>query len=395
MWLFILVTYLTQATADSEELIRRGHVNPDAFMNISEMIRYKGYPSEEYEVLTADGYYLSMNRIPHGKGNPRDTGPKLAVLLLHGLLLDGSNWVANLPNNSLGFILADAGYDVWIGNSRGNTWSRKHQNLSIDQEEFWDFSFHEMAMYDLPALIDFILQKTGQQNLYYIGYSQGCTIAFIAFSAMPQLAQKIKIFFALAPAYTLTKSKAPLTQLIFLPTDLLRIVFGKKEFCLLSARLKSLTAKACGTALIDRLCIQTLFFILGGFNEKNLNVSRVDVYVAKFPDYTSVKNIIHWGQLSKSGEFKYFDYGCKNKDKYNQTTPPFYKVEDMTVPTALWNGGRDLVTSPQATAVLLPRLTNLVFYKYFLDWTHVDFIWGLDATQRMYDDILELMKKHP
>ncbi|XP_053889353.1 lipase member M-like isoform X2 [Malaclemys terrapin pileata] len=372
MWLFILMTYLTQATADSE-LIRRGHGNPEAFMNISEKILYKGYPSEEYEVLTADGYYLSMNRIPHGKGNPRDTGPKLAALLLHGLLLDGSNWVANLPNNSLGFILADAGYDVWIGNSRGNTWSRKHQNLSIDQEEFWDFSFHEMAMYDLPALIDFILQKTGQQNLYYIGYSQGCTIAFIAFSAMPQLAQKIKIFFALAPAYMLNKSKAPLTQLIFLPTDLLRIVFGKKEFCLLSTRLKSLTAKVCGTALVDRLCIQTLFFILGGFNEKNLNVSRADVYLASFPDYTSVKNIIHWGQ----------------------TTPPFYKVEDMTVPTALWNGGRDLVTSPQATAVLLPRLTNLVFYKYFPDWTHVDFIWGLDATQRMYDEILELMEKHP
>uniref|UniRef100_A0A452IM37 Lipase n=1 Tax=Gopherus agassizii TaxID=38772 RepID=A0A452IM37_9SAUR len=377
MWLFILLIYLTQATADSEELIRRERVNPDAFMNISEKILYRGYPSEEYEVLTADGYYLSMNRIPHGKGNPRDTG-MLAVLLLHGLLLDGSNWIANLPNNSLGFILADAGYDVWIGNSRGNTWSRKHQNLSIDQEEFWDFSFHEMAMYDLPALVDFILQKTGQQNLYYVGYSQGCTIAFIAFSAMPHLAQKIKIFFALAPAYTLTKSKAPLTQLIFLPTDLLKIVFGKKEFCLLSARLKSLTAKVCRTALIDRLCIQTLFFILGGFNEKNLNVSRVDVYVASFPDYTSVKNIIHWGQVG----FLIFI-----------TTPPFYKVEDMTVPTALWNGGRDLVTSPQATAVLLPQLTNLVFYKCFPDWTHVDFIWGLDATQRMYDEILELMKK--
>uniref|UniRef100_A0A8C8SH61 AB hydrolase-1 domain-containing protein n=1 Tax=Pelusios castaneus TaxID=367368 RepID=A0A8C8SH61_9SAUR len=332
---------------------------------VSEKILYKGYPSEEYDILTADGYYLSTNRIPHGKENPQDTG-LLAVLLVHGLLLEGSNWVANLPNNSLGFVLADAGYDVWIGNSRGNTWSKRHQNLSIDQEEFWDFSFHEMAMYDLPALVDFILQKTGQQNLYYVGYSQGCTIAFIAFSVMPQLAQKIKIFFALAPAYTLNKSKAPLTQLIGLPT----IMFGKKEFCLLSARLKSLTAKVCGTGLIDQLCIQALFFILGGFNGKNLNMSRADVYVGSFPDYTSVKNVIHWGQ----------------------TTPPFYKIEDMRVPTAVWNGGHDLVTSPQDIAVLLPRITNLFFYEYFSDWTHVDFIWGLDATQRMYVEILELME---
>lgn len=37
-------------------------------------------------------------------------------------------------------------------------------------------SFHEMAMYDLPAMIDFVLQKTGQKQIYYVGYSQGCTI---------------------------------------------------------------------------------------------------------------------------------------------------------------------------------------------------------------------------
>lgn len=37
-------------------------------------------------------------------------------------------------------------------------------------------SFHEMAMYDLPAAIEFALQKTGQKQLHYVGYSQGCSI---------------------------------------------------------------------------------------------------------------------------------------------------------------------------------------------------------------------------
>lgn len=38
------------------------------------------------------------------------------------------------------------------------------------------FSFHEIAIYDIPATIDFILMKTRQEKLYYIGHSQGGTL---------------------------------------------------------------------------------------------------------------------------------------------------------------------------------------------------------------------------
>ncbi|NXF95836.1 LIPM Lipase, partial [Eubucco bourcierii] len=360
----------------------------------SQIINHKGYPSKEYEVLTDDGYYIMLNRIPHGREDPRNKGAKPVVLLQHGLLGDGSQWVENLPNNSLGFILADSGYDVWLGNNRGTSWSHRHRRFSEDQVEFWDFSFHEMAMYDLPAMINFVLHKTGQKQIYYIGYSQGCTIAFIAFSAMPELAQKIKMFFALAPVVTVSHAKGPIMEMFFLLDKQLRmsqLLLGKTDASLRIRKLWRFLPKLCGHPLLHKPCAN-LFFLLGGYNEKNLNMTRLDVYTAHFPDRTSVKNIIHWIQVRRSGEFKAFSYGSENQARYHQETPLSYQVEKMPVPTVLWSGGQDWVADLKDIHLLLPRITHLVAYTDIPDWNHWDFIWGLDAPGRLYSRILELME---
>jgi predicted alpha/beta hydrolase len=60
------------------------------------------------------------------------------------------------PEVAPAFVAARAGYDVWLGNSRGNTYSRKHVKYSPDKNEkkFWAFDWEQMGQYDIPAVLD-------------------------------------------------------------------------------------------------------------------------------------------------------------------------------------------------------------------------------------------------
>lgn len=68
----------------------------------SQIIERWGYTAEVHEVTTEDGYILTLQRIPHGKNGPGDGSQRKVVFLQHGLEGASSNWVINLPHQSLG-----------------------------------------------------------------------------------------------------------------------------------------------------------------------------------------------------------------------------------------------------------------------------------------------------
>lgn len=99
-------------------------------------------------------------------------------------------------------------------NCRGNRYSRKHISLDPDiNADYWHFSFHEIGVYDLPAVIDFILMKTKEKKLFHIGHSQGTTSFYVMTSEMPEYNDKIIAHFAYAPTAYMKHLRSPFIKL--------------------------------------------------------------------------------------------------------------------------------------------------------------------------------------
>lgn len=114
-----------------------------------------GYAFEKHSITTSDGYILTAFRVPGKLGEPVVQG-KQPVYMQHGLIDDGGTWFFNDQTLDLSLELVDRGYDVWITNSRGTCYSNQHVTYTTKDKEFWDFTFHEMGKYDVPANLNYI-----------------------------------------------------------------------------------------------------------------------------------------------------------------------------------------------------------------------------------------------
>lgn len=58
-------------------------------------------------------------------------------------------------------------------------------------------------------MIDYILNTTDNEQLYYVGHSQGCTSFFVMTAELPEYNNKIKLMVALAPAVFMSNMGNP------------------------------------------------------------------------------------------------------------------------------------------------------------------------------------------
>ncbi|KAI5703784.1 hypothetical protein M8J75_016203 [Diaphorina citri] len=375
---------------------------PSAYQTTEDLVRKEGYPVEAHNVTTEDGYILTLHRIPGTPSNPLPYG-KPVVMVQHGILCSSTDWVIAGPNKSLGYILADQGFDVWLGNARGNTYSRKHMlyNPENHTKIFWDFSWHEMGIYDLPVVIDYILSVTGQPKLSYIGHSMGTTMFWVLLSEKPEYNDKIEVMIAMAPIAFINHVKSPVIRFLATISDPLAFLInslGFYEFLPNNKFLVLVDQMLCQRgSLIQGICDNVLFLI-AGYDSEQLNKTVLPLILAHTPAGASSKQLTHYSQLMKMDRtFQQYDLGwLGNWRKYGQLRPPSYRLSNVKVPVALFYSNNDWLAPGEDVDVLSRKLPNVVGkYKVPLKrFNHLDFMWAIDVKKLLYDDVVRVLHKY-
>ncbi|CAJ2668468.1 unnamed protein product [Trifolium pratense] len=359
------------------------------------IVETQGYICEEHTVTTEDGYILSLQRIPAGRSGKNATKPP--VLIHHGLFCDGIIWLLNSPEQSLGFLLADNGFDVWIANGRGTKYSSTHTSLSPNDMAYWDWSWDELAGYDLPAFVHYVYNHTGQK-MHYTGHSQGTLIAFAALS-QGKFLDMWRSAALLSPIAHMKLIPSKLTRAaadLFLANDLYWL--GLHEFVPYQDVAIKLIEGLCNTLGVD--CGQILPLITGP--NCCINSSRIDFYLSHEPQKTATKNLIHFSQMIRTGKIAKYDYvnPLLNVLHYGQVVPPTYDVTKISseFPIFLGYGGQDFLSDVEDVKILLNEVnaqnsTNRVV-SFKEDYAHIDYIASFNATQGVYDTMISFFNAH-
>lgn len=349
-----------------------------------------------HDVTTADGYILTCFRIPCNRNCDNLAESKPVVWLQHGLLDSSYTWVNNYEHQSLGFLLADAGYDVWFGNNRGNTYGKRHEVYTTEDKEFWEFSWDEMAKYDLPAFINYALEVTGRSNLAYVGHSEGTIQAFAGFSldSNADVSSKVSLFVALAPVAYVSHLESKLLRKLA-EDDVATNMYnrGLNEFLPSTSKIEQIAPGLCQH--FPYACDITLMAICGP--SRNLNATRIQVYVSQTPAGTSVPNMMHWTQGVLVDTFQMMDWGAdKNTQLYGQSVPPLYDLSKVRVPTALFYGDHDYLADPTDVKRLIAELpaSTIVFENHQAKYAHLDYTWAYNANEYIYNDVLDLFEQY-
>jgi lysosomal acid lipase/cholesteryl ester hydrolase len=366
-------------------------------LQIEDLIFLKGYPLEIHNVITEDGYQLRIYRIPGDKDEDNYKEKlKDPVLFQHGLFDSSDGWVCNSEDKCLPFIMANNGYDVWISNSRGNKHSKYHEKFSPVSYEFWSYSFHDMGLYDIPAILDHIYRiNSSKRKIIYIGHSQGTCMMFAALTMkLDYFQQMIKVMVALAPVSRVANLKSNFLKFLE------KIKFDKllksmKQYEVFPNNESNNDFNAWMNSVFPSISHGLIDMISDENSKKINNKERMGIYLSHYPAGCSLKSLNHFLQIYRSKKFVNYDYGKEaNMHIYKSLEPPEYNLDNITNFKFIFiSGGEDKLSSTVDVDWLHSKLVDkniFLLNKSYSQMGHISFLMGNDVS--WFREVLDVLK---
>lgn len=368
-------------------------------VDIVDICRAHGFKVHEHVVQTSDGYLLAIHRIiprhfssvPNGRYATRLRESKQPVVYFHhGLLTNSELFVlGDTDSKCLPFLLVERGFDVWLGNNRGNKYSRKHISLSASSTQFWDYSLDEYAMYDIPNTIDYILDATDKKSLSYVGFSQGSAQCLALLSLSPKLNEKINVFIGLSPAMIPKGLSHPLASFfVNSAQSFLYNLFGTRLILPSVVFWQQLMGPKYYKDVVDKSLV-----LLFGWDSNNISEEQKNIGYQHMFSPSSVKSVVHWLQIIKSKRFQMYDEGGNAGSKLNALSlkhklhrvAPF-PTQTIYTPMLLIYGKADSLIDIDKTLLNLSCPVETIGIDTY---EHMDTLWSNDVVEKVFEPVIK------
>ena len=349
-----------------------------------EFMQSNGYELEENSVTTPDGYILSVWHMAPKKPNGK------VVFFQHGLA-DTAWCFFQLGEKSLPFLLLNEGYDVWLGNIRGNVFSSKHltKNPKDLNGDFYAYTLDDFAQYDLPSMVNYVKSRTGGKKMSYIAHSQGSTIFLMLYMHDPAFTESSFDHFSSIG----TVPNIAYTQ--FAPIELLDKIYGILEQVNI---FNTLNLSNTQRYIISQFCKLSPFICGKCFDagasikpSKRMDYKNVYNFMYYYPGGTSKTNLLHWSQIHNMKQLVYYNPNC---DKEKTARPNNIKNLKIWKIKALIARTDDDTFSSYQDVTEFYNTVNDKSYMNILDlvnYGHIDVLGADSAYEDIYIPILNFI----
>ncbi|RKP00236.1 hypothetical protein CXG81DRAFT_13482, partial [Caulochytrium protostelioides] len=315
------------------------------------------------------------------------------VVLWHGLANRSCTFVCNnIRSHNLALVLADAGYDVWLPNTRMHRLARCFRGPGGDNgAAAWDWDIEDLATDDFPAVLEYIRIVTQWERVTYLGYSQGACLALMGLALKPELNNSLRCCVALAAAL---KPQPSCSRIIntFLhvarPGRVYSLVPGRGGFMLVSEWLEA----SCHAFVMVVLMSLTFLTFFAWTGSRWRPFHRRAAFMTHTFGANSTRGVVHWLQIIAAQRFIPYQptrggwpTSLDGPERERIAHAPEYDLSAITAPLWVAMSRTDPMSDVDWTRARLPPHAQ---YHLLEGYEHMDILWADDAPRDVFRPLL-------